>query len=109
MALKLEDVGRPAARATPIVARPRRRLRAYNLAFALTGAALVALMGISYSFLTRTGDTIRPSLAAARQESEDVLFGSALFFRPVPYKLALYRERQPDVAIVGSLPRSGKA
>lgn len=102
MALKLEDIGRPAARATPIAARPRRRLRAYNLAFALTGAVLLTLMGMSYLFLTRTGDTIPPSQAAARQESDDVLFGSALFFRPVPYKLALYRQRKPDVAIVGS-------
>jgi hypothetical protein len=50
----------------------------------------------------RTGDTIAPSLAAARQEHEDVRFGSALFFRPMPYKLALYTLRKPDVAIVGS-------
>ncbi len=102
MALKLEEIRRPATTARRIVARPRRRLLAYNLAFLLTGAVLLALMGMSYSFLTRTGDTIPPSQAAARQESENVLFGSALFFRPVPYKLALYRQRKPDVAIVGS-------
>ncbi|HUL10149.1 MAG TPA: hypothetical protein VLV76_27715, partial [Candidatus Acidoferrum sp.] len=102
MALKLEDIAGTAASAPGIVARPRRRLLAYNLAFALTGAVLLALMGMSYLFLTRTGDTIPPSQAAARQASEDVPFGSALFFRPVPYKLALYRQRQPDVAIVGS-------
>ena len=59
-------------------------------------ALLLALMGMSYLFLTRTGDTIPPSQAAARQESEDVLFGSALFFRPVPYKLALYKLRKPS-------------
>ena len=75
---------------------------AYNLAVLLTSAALLALMGMSYSFLTRTGDTIMPSQAAARQQNEDVRFGSALFFRPMPYKLALYRLRKPDVAIVGS-------
>jgi len=101
MALKLEDIGRPAAKVTPIAAR-QRRLRTYNFAFALTGAVLLALMGMSYLFLTRTGDTIPPSQAAARQESADMLFGSALFFRPVPYKLALYKQRKPDVAIVGS-------
>lgn len=84
------------------ISRPASRLRSYNLAFALTCAALLTSMGISYQFLTRTGDTIRPSLAAERQQTEDVLFGSALFFRPVPYKLALYRLRKPDVAIVGS-------
>jgi hypothetical protein len=101
MALKLEETELPLA-AAPIVARPHRRLLAYNLAFALTAALLLALMGGSYLFLTRTGDTIPPSQAAARQESENVLFGSALYFRPVPYKLALYRLRKPDVAIVGS-------
>lgn len=84
------------------MSRPATRLRSYNMAFALTCAALLALMGISYQFLTRTGDTIQPSLAAERQQTEDALFGSALFFRPVPYKLALYRLRKPDVAIVGS-------
>lgn len=88
--------------AVTTASRPASRLRSYNLAFALTCAVLLALMGISYQFLTRTGDTIRPSLAAERQQTEDVLFGSALFFRPVPYKLALYRLRKPDVAIVGS-------
>ncbi|MGH6926896.1 MAG: hypothetical protein ACREEV_01165, partial [Dongiaceae bacterium] len=90
------------ATAIGVGARPRRRLLAYNLAFALTTAILLALMGMSYRFLVRTGDTITPSHAAARQEQEDVLFGSALFFRPVPYKLALYKLRKPDVAIVGS-------
>ncbi len=102
MVLKLEAAGQPAPTATRIAAHPRRRLLAYNLAFLLVGAALLALMGMSYLFLSRTGDTIPPSQAAARQQSEDVLFGSALFFRPVPYKLALYRLRKPDVAIVGS-------
>lgn len=82
--------------------RTRRRYAVHNMAFALTCALLLAIMGMSYLFLTRTGDTIRPSLAAERQEQEDVKFGSALFFRPVPYKLALYRLRKPDVAIVGS-------
>lgn len=77
-------------------------LTPYNVSFALTCSLLLALMGISYLFLTRSGDTIRPSLAAERQQTEDVLFGSALFFRPIPYKLALYRLRKPDVAIVGS-------
>jgi len=101
MALRLEQRGR-AADAVGVRSRPRRRLLAYNLAFALTGAVLLALMGMSYRFLVRTGDTIAPSQAAARQEREDVLFGSALFFRPVPYKLALYELRKPDVAIVGS-------
>lgn len=102
MALKLEETRRLATAATGIALRPRSRLLAYNVAFILTGALLLALMGMSYLFLTRTGDTIPPSQAAARQQSEDVLFGSALFFRPVPYKLALYRLRKPDVAIVGS-------
>ena len=102
MALKLEEAPQPATMVTRAVGRPRRRLLAYNLAFALTAAVLLALMGMSYLFLTRTGDTMPPSQAAARQENEDVLFGSALYFRPVPYKLALYRQRKPDVAIVGS-------
>src|SRR5215475_14332890 len=74
MALKLEDIAGTAAGAPGTVARPRRRLLAYNLAFALTGAVLLALMGMSYSFLTRTGDTIPPSQAAARQATEDVAF-----------------------------------
>jgi hypothetical protein len=75
---------------------------AAGLQFAFCSPHTLALMGMSYLFLTRTGDTIPPSQAAARQASEDVMFGSALFFRPVPYKLALYRQRKPDVAIVGS-------
>src|SRR4030095_7704720 len=102
MALKLEEIRRHPIAAMGLIARPRRRLLAYNLAFLLTAAVRLALMGMSYSFLTRTGDTIPPSQAAARQESQNVLFGSALFFRPVPYKLALYRLRQPDAAIVGA-------
>jgi hypothetical protein len=87
---------------TTTTTRPGGRLRTYNAAFALTCIALLALMGLSYQFLLRTGDIVAPSEAAARQETEDVLFGSALFFRPVPYKLALYRLRKPDVAVVGS-------
>src|SRR5215470_17614218 len=102
MVLKLEEIRQPAMTATRIIARPRRRLLAYNLAVLLTGAVLLALMGMSYLFLTRTGDTIMPSQAAARQQNEDLRFGSALYFRPVPYKLALYGLRKPDVAIVGS-------
>src|SRR5262249_60784117 len=102
MALRLERIGRSSATVTRSVARPRRRLVAYNLAALVTSAALLALMGMSYLFLTRTGDTTMPSQAAARQQNEDLRFGSALFFRPVPYKLALYRLRKPDVAIVGS-------
>jgi hypothetical protein len=98
----LEQGRRNAATAVAVGTRLRRLLRAYNLAFTLTGATLLAVMGMSHSFLTRTGDTIAPSLAAARQEQEDIRFGSALFFRPVPYKLALYGLRKPDVAIVGS-------
>lgn len=77
-------------------------LRTYNVAFLATAALLLAMMGMSYSFLVRTGETMAPSAAAERQQSENVVFGSALFFRPVPYKIALYTARQPDVAIVGS-------
>jgi hypothetical protein len=102
MTSKLDDARGHTTPSIGTGARPRRRLLVYNLAFALTGAVLLALMGMSYLFLTRTGDTIAPSLAAARQETEDVRFGSALFFRPVPYKLALYKLRKPEVAIVGS-------
>lgn len=102
MTLTLEQARKQSAAPTSVVSRACRRLLVYNLAFALTGAALLALMGMSYLFLVRTGDTIAPSLAAARQAQEDVRFGSALFFRPVPYKLALYKLRKPDVAIVGS-------
>ena len=102
MTLTLEQARKQAAAPSGVASRPRRRLLAYNLAFALTCAVLLALMGMSYLFLVRTGDTIAPSLAAARQEQEDIRFGSALFFRPVPYKLALYKLRRPDVAIVGS-------
>jgi hypothetical protein len=102
MALRLEQAREHTAEAAGVGPRPRRWLLAYNLAFVLTSAVLVALMGMSYRFLVRTGDTIAPSQAALRQEQEDVLFGSALFFRPVPYKLALYKLRKPDVAVVGS-------
>lgn len=102
MALKLESAPSPISATTPTRSRGILRLRGYNIAFLLTATLLLALMGMSYRFLTRTGDTIVPSLAAEQQEGEDVLFGSALFFRPVPYKLALYRLRKPDVAIVGS-------
>jgi hypothetical protein len=101
MTLTLEQARKQAA-PSGVASRRRHRLLAYNVAFALTGATLLALMGMSYLFLVRTGDTIAPSLAAARQEQEDIRFGSALFFRPVPYKLALYKLRKPDVAIVGS-------
>src|SRR5262249_22689396 len=102
MALKLEDIAGTAAGAAGHVPPPRRRLRAYSPPFALPGAVLVARRGMSSPSLTRPGATIPPSQAAARQATEDVAFGSALFFRPVPYKLALYRQRRPDVAIVGS-------
>jgi len=78
------------------------RLQTYNLVFSLTVAVSLALMGLAYTFLVRTGETISPAAAAQRQQTENVIFGSALFFRPVPYKIALYGLRRPDVAIVGS-------
>jgi len=100
-----ETVSRSASLPHPkatAVARPARRLRTYNIAFSVVCALLLVLMGASYRFLVRTGETTSPSAAAERQQSEDVLFGSALFFRPLPYKIALYKLRKPEVVIVGS-------
>src|SRR5215470_4093774 len=102
MALELRQAPDAAVGKTSGAARTRHRLLAYHVSFILACAALLALMGMSYQFLTRTGDTIQPSQAAALQQAEDLLFGSALYYRPVPYKLALYKLRKPDVAIVGS-------
>src|SRR5262249_27318281 len=102
MALELRQAPDAAVGKASGAARTRYRLLAYHGSFILACAGLLALMGLSSQSLPRPGDTTQPSQAAALQQAEDPLFGSALYYRPVPYKLALYKLRKPGVAIVGS-------
>jgi hypothetical protein len=75
----------------------------YIIAFALPCLIAALLAGFSFAVLTGTREQVGP-IAAARiiHEAGGGLYGSALTYRPYPYKLALYTLAKPDVALVGS-------
>lgn len=58
--------------------------------------------GLSVAVLIANLENVSPVEAARMQFKSGGLYGSALVYRPYPYKLELYRLEKPDVAIVGS-------
>jgi len=65
----------------------------------IVGGLLVAFsLGVLYS----NNEQVGPVEAARIQHEQGGLYGSALYYRPYPYKLELYRLAKPDVAVVGS-------
>jgi hypothetical protein len=78
-----------------------RNLR-YALLFALPLAIAFAGLGTSYLALWRAGETIDPITAARQQQEQDVRYGSALFYRPRPYKIEGATLRRADVILLGS-------
>ncbi len=88
--------------AVPDTDKQARSLRGYFLGFALPCMLTACLAGFSLAVLYSNGEQIGPKEAARIQLASGGLYGSALFYRPYPYKLELYRLSRPDVAIVGS-------
>lgn len=70
----------------------------------LAVCALVGgLVGLSFAVLRGNLENVSPIEAARMQMAAGGgLYGSALVYRPYPYKLELFRLQKPDVAIVGS-------
>jgi hypothetical protein len=74
----------------------------FLLAFVAPCVIGALLAGFSFAVLTSNNEQVGPVEAARIQHQQGGLYGSALRYRPYPYKLELYRLSQPDVAIVGS-------
>ena len=87
------------AQAPQIAARPLRRFLVGLLAIS---ALMAAFVGLSLAVLYQNRENVSPVEAARLQNESGGLYGSALVYRPYPYKLELYRLQNPDVAIVGS-------
>jgi hypothetical protein len=77
-------------------------LRGFALAFLLPCLVAALLVGFSLAVLYSNNEHVGPIEAARLQHQSGGLYGSALVYRPYPYKLELYRLNQPDVAVVGS-------
>jgi hypothetical protein len=83
----------------PIGSRPLRR---FLLGMGVICGLVALLCGFSVAVLRTNLEQVSPVEAARMQVKEGGLYGSALVYRPYPYKLELYRLERPDVAIVGS-------
>ena len=76
--------------------------RRYLFILALPCLIVAAYLALAYLVLTLNREQLGPVEAANLQVDEGGLYGSALFYRPGPYKLGLYARTNPDVAVVGS-------
>jgi hypothetical protein len=79
-----------------------RSVRGFLLAFLVPCVLGALLAGFSFAVLISNNEQVGPVEAARIQHEQGGLYGSALYYRPYPYKLELYRLNRPDVAIVGS-------
>ncbi|HEY4162686.1 MAG TPA: hypothetical protein VGM59_06435 [Dongiaceae bacterium] len=77
-------------------------MRRFVIGFGGVCAVIAIFCGLSVAVLRTNLEHISPVEAAQIQVKRGGLYGSALVYRPYPYKLELYRLEQPDVAIVGS-------
>jgi len=82
--------------------RSARSTRGFLLAFLVPCVVGALLAGFSLAVLTSNNEQVGPVEAARIQHEQGGLYGSALYYRPYPYKLELYRLNRPDVAVVGS-------
>ncbi|MDY0873133.1 SGNH/GDSL hydrolase family protein [Dongia rigui] len=78
------------------------RLLRYAILFALPVAIAASALGLSYLVLDRAGETIDPLAAARLQQGADVVYSSALFYRPRPYKIERARLTKADIVLLGS-------
>lgn len=79
-----------------------RAVRAFLLAFLTPCIVAFLIGGFSLAVLYSNLEYVGPREAAEIQHDRGGLYGSALFYRPLPYKLELYSLTNADVAIVGS-------
>ena len=93
--LALQEADKSATQRVPSV-------RYFLLAFLVPCIICALLVGFSFAVLTSNNEQVGPIQAARIQHEVGGLYGSALYYRPYPYKLELYRLNRPDVAIVGS-------
>lgn len=74
----------------------------YIALFALPGLIVSSILGLSYLILARAGENISPIAAAQIQQTRDISYSSALFYRPRPYKIERARLAKADIVILGS-------
>jgi len=74
----------------------------YALLFALPLAIAFSALGLSYLVLDRVGEDVDPLTAARMQQTVDISYGSALFYRPRPYKIERARLTKADTVLLGS-------
>jgi hypothetical protein len=71
-------------------------------AMAIPCLVVAALLGLAYYILIANREDVTPAEAAALQAKSGGIYGSALFYRPGLYKLALYAENPADIVVIGS-------
>jgi hypothetical protein len=74
----------------------------YALLFALPLAIASSALGLSYLVLHRAGEDVGPLAAAELQQSANIAYSSALFYRPRPYKITRARLTKADIILLGS-------
>lgn len=74
----------------------------YTILFALPLVVAASLLGVSHLVLQRLGEDIDPVTAARIQQTADISYSSALFYRPRPYKLERARLAKADTVLLGS-------
>jgi hypothetical protein len=79
----------------------RHHLR-YASLFAVPMVIAFALLGLSYLALFRAGETIGIEAAAKIQQTEDIRYSSALFYRPRPYKIERAALAKAEIVLLGS-------
>src|SRR5690349_19066660 len=87
---------------TPALAASLRLPRSFLIGFAVPCAVAALFVAFSLGVLYSNGEQYGPDEAARLQQEQGGLYGSALTYRPYPYKLERYRLVQPDVAVIGS-------
>lgn len=76
--------------------------RRFLIAFLVPCLIGALLAGFALAVLFSTHEQVGPVEAARVQHAQGGLYGSALYYRPYPYKLELYALSKPEVATVGS-------
>jgi hypothetical protein len=60
------------------------------------------LLGLSYLFLRNSGELDSIEAIAAAQQRSEALYGTAIHANVYAYKMALLKERSPDIVAIGS-------
>jgi len=74
----------------------------YLAVLAIPCLIVAAYLGLAYFILDANREDVGPVEAAEIQSQSGGLYGSALFYRPGLYKLALYERSAADIVVLGS-------